>query len=134
MEITLTNEESEAFFYNSLCNGLGEFSGYGVRLEYESADYDRAKRILRADKGESEAICYEDILMQILRNGDKLRINDEEGGEDSEQNVSITLADVHARVKETPFSHLTNMIEENDDAETADVILQTVFFQDIIFG
>ena len=134
MEITLTNEESELYFYNSLCNGIGQLNGYGISLEYESEDYDRAKRILKAEKDESEAICYEDVLMQILRNGDKLRINDEEGGEDSEQNVSITLADVHARVKETPFSHLTNMIEENDDAETADVILQTVFFQDIIFG
>jgi hypothetical protein len=28
----------------------------------------------------------------------------------------------------------SEMIEENDDATTADVVLQTVFFEDIIFG
>ena len=134
MEINLTKEESEQYFFNALCNGIGQLNGYGIRLEYESEDYARAKRILKDNNSKSKAICYEDILMQILLNGNKLRIEDEEGGADSEQNVSITLADVHARVKETPFSHLTNMIEENDDAETADVILQTVFFQDIIFG
>jgi hypothetical protein len=26
------------------------------------------------------------------------------------------------------------MVSENDDAETADVILQTVFYKEIIFG
>ena len=134
MEINLTKEESELYFYNSLCNGIGQLNGYGIRLEYESEDYDRAKRILKANKNNDEQICYEDVLMQILRNGDNLRIKDEEGGEDSEQNVSIALADVHNRVCKTPIRHLSNMMNENDDADTADVILQTVFFKDIIFG
>jgi hypothetical protein len=47
---------------------------------------------------------------------------------------SICLADVHERVQQTPHRHLMNMVEENDDADTADAILQTVFFSDIIFG
>ena len=46
----------------------------------------------------------------------------------------ITLKEVHNRVALTPLNHLTNMINENDDAETADVILQTVFLQDIVYG
>jgi len=27
-----------------------------------------------------------------------------------------------------------NMINEEDDAETADVVIQSVFFKDVIFG
>jgi hypothetical protein len=29
---------------------------------------------------------------------------------------------------------LVDAIEENDDAETADVILQTVFLNDVVYG
>ena len=134
MKITLTKEESEKYFFNSLCNGLTYFNGYGLMLEYESEDYARAKRILKDNKNDDEQICYEDVLMQILCNGDKLRIKDDEGGADSEQNVEITLADVHKRVGKTPIKHLADAISENDDAITADMILQTVFFQDIIFS
>jgi hypothetical protein len=69
--------------------------------------------------------------MQILRDGNSLRLVDVEGGEDD---AVITLADVHERVSNTPMDHLMNAVNENDDAETADVILQTVFLKDIIYG
>ena len=48
--------------------------------------------------------------------------------------VEITINDVYERVQNTPFGHLLNMIEEDDDAETADVILQTVFYNEVVFG
>lgn len=34
----------------------------------------------------------------------------------------------------TPIDHLMDAINQEDDAITADVILQTVFYEDIIFG
>jgi hypothetical protein len=57
---------------------------------------------------------------------------DEEG--EGENDSTISLSDVHERVPQTPIRFLTDMINENDDAETADVIIQTVFYDDIIFG
>jgi hypothetical protein len=57
---------------------------------------------------------------------------DEEG--EGENDSTISLSDVHERVSQTPIKFLTDMITENDDAETADVIIQTVFYKDIIFG
>jgi len=36
--------------------------------------------------------------------------------------------------KPITISHLINMIDENSDSITADVILQTVFFENVIFG
>ncbi len=48
--------------------------------------------------------------------------------------VSITLEDMYANIEFTPFDHLNDMLQEQDDAITGDVILQSVFFKDIIFG
>jgi hypothetical protein len=126
MEIKLTKEESENYFLNSLCNGLGELSGYSIGVEFTDEDYKSAK-----DKLAETSPCYEDVLMQILKDGNSLQFVDAEGGEDT---VFIKLSDVHTKMPLVPFQHLSNMILENDDATTADVILQTIIYGDIIFG
>jgi hypothetical protein len=125
MEIKLTNVESEEYFYNSMCNGLNYISSYGLSLDYSSSEY-------KAAKAKLDTPCFEDVLMQILRDGGSITLIDEEC--DGEYTKSITMEDVHNRVQKTQLNHLMNMINEQDDAETADVILQTVFFEDIVFG
>ncbi len=126
MKITLTKQESEELFYNSICNGLDYIEcGYNLELDYSKSDYQKAK-------SKTNLSCYEDVLMQILKDGGELSLIDHEY--DGEYNSSITLKDVHNKVQETPTEHLMDAINENDDACTADVILQTVFYEDIIFG
>jgi len=92
MKVTLTKKESEDLFYISLCNGLEYMAGYGVELCYSDYDYEKAKSKL-------ESSCYEDVLMQILRDGGELKLVDHEY--DGEYNKSITLKDVHNKVQET---------------------------------
>lgn len=129
MEIKLTKEEAEQYFFNALCNGLGYVqSGYSIELTYVKEDYVRAKKSLQE---KTKDACYEDILLEILRTGGALKMVDHESGEDTKV---ITLADVHERVAKTPIRHLNDMINKEDDAVTADVIIQTVFYEDIIFG
>ncbi len=130
MEIILTKEESEKYFHSALCNGLGYIGEYGLELNYKKTDYENAKKSL-SKKGETNP-CYEDVLVEILRIDGSLKFIDHELG--GTYTKKITLSDVHKRVQKTPLSHLTNMIEENDDAETADVIIQTVLYEEIIFG
>jgi hypothetical protein len=125
MTITFTHEESENYFYNSLCNGLSYIGGYGLSLDYKKSEYQSAKEKL-------ESPCFEDVLMQILRDGGSITLIDEEC--DGEYTKSITIKDVHEKVAKTPIKHLTDAITENDDATTADVIIQTVFYEDVIFG
>lgn len=125
MQIQLTPQESETMFHNALCNGLGYMSGYGLEFEYIEEQY-------RAAKTKLQSPCFEDVLMQILRDGGSLTFVDVEC--DGEYTRSVSLADVHSRVQQTPLRFLTDMINEQDDAETADVMLQTVFFEEIIFG
>jgi hypothetical protein len=129
MRIILNATESEQFFYNALCNGLDYMcSGYGLTLHVKDKDYKAAK--LTLSEG-SKSVCYEDVLLQVLREGNKLTLLDQEGGEDR---WTISLDDVHEKVAEAPTKHLLDMINENDDAETADVILQSVFIGEVIFG
>jgi len=131
MQIQLTPQESESMFHNALCNGLGYVDGYGLEFDFNKSDYESAKRNLREAAPDS-MICYEDVLMQILREGGELTMVDVEC--DGEYTRSVSLADVHSRVQQAPAKFLMDMINEQDDAETADVILQTVFFEEIIFG
>lgn len=130
MEIKLTNEESEEYFHNALCNSLGQLCDYGLLLDCNAKEYKAASEKLKASS--TSAVCYEDVLMEILRMGGSLTLIDEEG--DGEANSSITIKDVHELVSTAPTSYLTDMINEEDDADTGDVILQTVFYKSIIFG
>jgi len=127
MKITLSHEESEEIFYNSLCNGH-EIAYYGLSLETVEKQYTEAKKRL-LEKGESP--CLEDVWMEILRGGGKLTLIDSENGMEP---AIIRLADVHERVQEAPVNHLMDAINEQDDGITADVILQTVFYKEVIFG
>lgn len=129
MKIILEKQEAEEIFFNAMCNGLGYVTGYDLELDFNEAEYKAAATKLK-ESGTSP--CFEDVLMQMLRDGNKITLVDI--GCEGEYTRSITLKDVHERVALTPTSHLMDMINEQDDACTADVVLQTVFFEDIIFG
>ena len=129
MNINLTHEESEAHFYNAICNGLGELRYYDLELEYDAKEYKAAKQQL-SDKQPDTQACWEDVLMEMLRSGNTLWIVDPN---DNELHP-ITLDLVHERVQQTPVYHLMNAINENDDATTADCIIQTVIYGDVIYG
>jgi hypothetical protein len=129
MNINLTHEESEAHFYNAICNGLGELKYYDLDLDYDAKEYKAAKQQLNTKQPDTQA-CWEDVLMEMLRSGNTLWIVDEN---DNERHP-ITLDLVHERVQQTPVNHLMNAINENDDATTADCIIQTVVYGDVIYG
>jgi hypothetical protein len=130
MEIRLTPQESERFFHTALCNGLSLVRDYDLELRYPKAAYASAKQGLMRQEPD-RVVCYEDVLLQILRDGGTLTLVDL-GGADYTR--SITIADVHSRVQLSPADVLIAIHEDQDDAYTADSIIQTVFFQEIIFG
>jgi len=129
MKISLTPQESESFFHNALCNGLSYFGGYGLVLDYDKEPYQKAKQDLIKD---NKSACFEDVLMRMLTNGGELRVIDEEC--DGDYNRTIKIVDVHEKVQNSPIDALMEMANEHDDACTADCILQTVFFDEVIFG
>jgi hypothetical protein len=129
MKIVLTPQESEEYFFNALCSLDYICSGYYLELIYDERLYVEAKKVLQKEKPDA-VICYEEVLMQLLRLGGGLNLYDH----NDEQDNIIVLEDVHERVATTQLNHLMDMIEERGDAITDDVILQTVFLGEIIFG
>lgn len=137
MKIELTNQESEQFFYNALCNGLSHFcSAYGFGITYKQEEYKTAKitanifdaeRIGLAVAAELQLeVCYEDVLMEMLHSEFTITFEDLEN--DGEYSRCVTLKDVHEKVCKAPFQSLMDMHNENDDAYTADTIIQAVLF------
>lgn len=131
MNINLTTAESEKFFYNALCNSLDYFRGYGFQLDYETEDYKQAKANW-LDKNPGETACREDVYLQILKDGKTLTFVDVENV--GEYTRVVALADVHDRVCKAPSQNLIAMNNEEDDAGDGDIILQTVLFEEVIFG
>jgi hypothetical protein len=132
MKIVLTPKEAETYFLNSLCNARGYMRGYGLEIDIDgtSKNYEKAKKSLK-EKGE-EVIGYESVWMEVLRLGGTITCKDFEN--DGEYTRTISIKDIHERVEKTPAEWLLQMHNEEDDATTADCILQTVFFEEIIFG
>lgn len=128
MTVKLTKEESEKHFHNALCNG-SDLASNGS-LDYSAKDYTAARNnFKKLNPGKSP--CLEDVWMQILRDGKPLKYIDHE---DKDMNTTITLKMIHTRVAKTPLNHLQDSINEQDDATTAHVILQTVIFGKVIYG
>ncbi len=132
MTITLTPEESEKIFFDALCNieGNNYFHGYGIELQYDRHKYQEAKAKLK-QQNPKNGIGYEDILMQMLKDGAELQYIDLEG--DTHSDI-ITLPLIHERVSKAPAHAITEMIDEVDDVVTADIIIQTVFYNEVIFS
>jgi hypothetical protein len=128
--ISVSKEKSEELFYNALC-GAGVLAGYGLAMKRKEAEYKKAKADLAKEKSGS-GVCLEDIWMKILRNGGSLALIDLE--DDDNVVGSIVLNDVHERVQKTPAQDLLDAINENGDGRTDDVILQTVFLGDVVYG
>jgi hypothetical protein len=130
MTISLTPQESQEYFLTALCNtfGIDYYRGGGLELRWDPKDYESARKTL---VGGEKGICREDVWMAILLEGGKLTIEDTEGDDGPWE---IGISEVYERVQKTPTEHLLDMIKGDDDATTADVMIQTVFFEEVIFG
>lgn len=129
--IQINNKKALDMFHTALCNSLDYMcSSYGLRLWYSKPDYFNAKDIIAKANPDTQ-ICYEDVVCKIIELGGELRLIDEEGGMPTE---SLTYPKLVRNIVNTPLSHLMDMINEEDDAETGDVIIQQCFYGEVIFG
>ena len=128
MKILLTQKEKKEYFLNALCNGLDCMNSYGIIVDYNEIDYAKAKN--RLEK-KFASTCFEDVLLEILVMGRNLLVFDED---DEDNTKIISLQSMYDRMPRVPLVNLVNVIEQRDDAEDADIILQTVFFNEVIYG
>jgi hypothetical protein len=128
MKIELTKQEAEKYFYNALCNGLGYFESYGIELKYDEKEYKKATKTAKAEDG--GRVCYEDVFMEMLKNGNTLFAEDS----NADETYALTLDKIYTKMYEVPANTLMEMINERDDADTADIILQVCFIGEHTYG
>ena len=139
MKIVLTEQESEKYFETALCDGLGYFlTSYGFCIDLDGDKYAKVKNMVRAEVKEDEGddedyslkLCREPLLMMYLKEGGSIKFQDDEGDYDTDLTIKL----IHERVQETPIEHLVDMVNEQGDADTADAVIQSVLFGEVIFG
>jgi hypothetical protein len=130
MQIKLTNQEKEQFFFNAMCNGLSSVNYWGFEIDYRGSEYKLAKESLN-NKGQN-SVCIEDVFMQMLKMGFSIMFIDIEC--DGEYTTALTLNMVYNNIEKTPVNNLLNIHNEQDDASDADAVLQSVLFEEVIFG
>ncbi|WP_300571210.1 hypothetical protein [Flavobacterium sp.] len=133
MNLQLTSEEIDAVILSILCNGALSFASQS------GLDYDYDRQHYKAIKEANPILnCYEDVLLGMLKDGGKIQIIDQEGGEDSEYNKDLTLklaTEQLSNVTDPEFAeYVITSVREEGDAETDYSILQFILYDEIVFG
>ena len=128
--ITLSDDFKKEILYNSLCNGLGYVcSSYDLQWDVFDDFYNDARKQLKEERP-TETICIEDILLRVLENGQPIKFLDLQ----SDNIDYLFLKDALYRMDNLPIDVINNFLNENDDADDADVVIQTCLFTKVIFG
>jgi hypothetical protein len=128
MKITLTKKESEEHFHTALCGG-SDLAQIG-QFDFDENEYKASKKKWKKSHPKKTA-CLEDVWMQMLRDGRKIKFVDKSG---YGMNRTLTIKKVHDRVAKTPIRHLMNSVNKDGDGTTSFVILQAVLFGKQVFG
>lgn len=130
MEIKLSREEKINIFHTALCNGINFIGDYGLILEFDSTEYEKAKENLSTK--DLNFICREDVWIEMLKMGYSLTFTDYEI--EDEYTAIISLQDVLHNIEKTPTENILNIQQGQDDAYDADAVIQSVLYGEIIFG
>ena len=130
MKIILEKHESEEVFRVALSYGLNYINNaFGLELLYLPKDYKDAKR--DAIVPFMQELNHADVLLWILKNGNQLALIDKNN---DSKIYFIKLSHVHKRVKKSQIIHLAEGIKERWDNVNSSSILQTVFFNQVLYG
>jgi len=130
MKIILSKDEAGKIIHEALCNGLQWMLGYGLSISMANQPaYLQARKTL-VDGG-MQNVCREDVYLAILHSGEPLIFYDHE----QEESQSFTLVQAIERMtKESCVDAINDMVNHNDDATTADIILQHCLYGEVVFG
>ncbi len=126
MKITATQEEKLNIVHTALCNGLGWMKGYDLEFHI-IGDKEQARKNLK-EKGVN--ICVEDLMIEVIKLGGNLQVKDY----NDDEIHHLNLESIKENFDKIEAKHILDMNNEHDDAITADCILQTLIYGDVIFG
>jgi hypothetical protein len=141
MQTIATTEEKLKIVHSCLCSGLPFFVDYGFTLDYNGHEYKKAKKSLEAQQAagtwkspfDLDDICIEDVQTEMLRMGFTLKFKGGEGNKSSHI-TPLNLEVIEKNWDKINQRHLADMVNENDDANTADIIMQGILFGEEVYG
>ena len=128
MEITIktTQEEKLNIVHTALCNGLSFMQGYDLEFDI-IGDKEQARKNLK-EKGKD--MCFEDFIIEVIRLDGDLQVKDY----NDEQIHHLNLESIEENFDNIVSKHILDVINGHDDAITADCILQTLIYGEVIYG
>jgi len=143
MQIILSDEDIVKLVYNAFVDGgLTELGHCDVELKYHDSDYKHAKEVLKANDRKGDTICYEDVLVQMFKDG-KLRFTDHNDKKKYDftpafvnNNLNALLEDIQSDNDAFNVSDLQESLSDdgNADAWTHFNILQLMLFKELVYG
>lgn len=141
MKLILTDKDVERLVYNAFVDGgLTEFGNSDIELKFFNGDYEKAKNILKADTTRTDTICYEDVLVQLFRDGKLVFIDHNDGKkyEFTPAFVTSNLTDLLSsdEPNEQAIEEVLSSLKEDGDADawTHYNILQWAMFKELVYG
>ncbi len=141
MKIILSDEDIVKLVYEAFVNGgLSEFGHSDIELKFFNSDYIKAKDILKVKPPSSDTICYEDVLVQLFKDGKLIFID-----HNDDCKYEFTPAFVRANLDEVISGDnpdtlaVTQILLALDDESGPDAwvhynILQWMVFKEIVYG
>lgn len=141
MKLILTDKDVERLIYNAFVDGgLNEFGHSDIELKFFNGDYEKAKNILKADTTRKDTICYEDVLVQLFKDGKLVFIDHNDGKkyEFTPAFVTSNLTDLLSsdEPNEQAIEEVLSSLKEDGDADawTHYNILQWAMFKELVYG
>lgn len=132
--IEAKEEDRLKILHSALCNGWNEMLHFGLECDYDGDDYAAARDTLIAAGNTAEELCFEDILIQLVRNGKTITVSDIELGDEPEVVGYLSLANLNANWDKAPARILLAYINGEDDAWTAVDFMQVISMGEITRG
>ena len=136
MKITFNIEDATSILYYSFCNGgLSELSYSSVKLSYDVQDYIKVKKEL-TDSMPNSSICFEDVLIQILKSKNNLVFIDIEADETFELSLESALNNFNSLTDTKAVMDLMTILKDDGDADAYYCYdaLQYALFGELIYG
>lgn len=141
MKIILSDEDIVKLVYNAFVDGgLSELGHSEVEILFTKSDYAKAKDILKNNPRNHDTICYEDVLVQLFKDG-KIGFKDHNDGKKYEFTPAFVRSNLEELVSSdepdaNAIEHIMQSIHEDGDADafTHWNILQYMLFKELIYG
>lgn len=134
VKVEANEDDRLKILFNAMCNGWNEMLHFGLECDYDGDHYAAARDALIAAGKTEKELCFEDILIQLVRDGKSITVYDIEEDEEPQPVGYLSLATLNANWDKVPPRILLSYINEEDDAWTAVDFMQAISMGEITRG